>query len=96
VVLCYLAAVSAASQDPAEIADAIPDLTSPSGDQFNWQQLPDAISAAQDGTDIDYEGASGPIDLDANGDASAGFYDIYKYQGGDYRTIDQVAVDTGK
>ena len=36
----------------------------PRGDQYTWEELPEAIEALQNGDDIDYQGASGPIDLD--------------------------------
>ena len=80
-VLCYLAAVAAGSTDGQKMADHLIDITAPGGDQFTWQQLPDAIKALEDGKDIDYTGASGPIDMDVHGDPTAGVFDIYRYSG---------------
>ena len=42
------------------------------------------------GEDFDYVGASGPIDLDANGDPTAGTYDIYQIQGSDYVVLETI------
>ena len=70
--LCYLAAVAAGSTDGQEMADKLIDITAPGGDEFTWQQLPDAIKALENGKDIDYTGASGPIDMDVHGDPTAG------------------------
>ena len=81
-ILCYLAAVSAGSTDGQEMADALVDLTAPGGTEYTWQQLPEMIEALQNGDDIDYTGASGALDLDENGDATAGVYDIYQYTNG--------------
>jgi hypothetical protein len=47
------------------------DNTAPSGTEYSWQELPDAAKALEAGEDINYMGASGPIDMDENGDASA-------------------------
>ena len=81
VVLCYLAAVAAGSTDGTDMAATVRDISAPPGDPFTWEELPDAIKALQNGDDIDYQGASGAIDMDENGDATAGVYDIYEYKG---------------
>ncbi len=78
-VLCYLAAVAAGSTDGQRMADELVDITAPGGDEFSWQQLPDAIKALEDGKDINYTGASGPIDMDVHGDPTAGIFDVYRY-----------------
>lgn len=78
-ILCYLAAVAAGSTDGQEMADKLVDITAPGGEKFSWQQLPDAVKALEDGKDIDYTGASGPIDMDVHGDPSTGVFDVYRY-----------------
>lgn len=92
VVLCYLAAVAAGSTDGQEMADALGDLTGPPGDEYTWEQLPEAIEALQNGDDIDYVGASGPIDLDEAGDATAGVYDLYEFTDGVPEPTDEIEV----
>ena len=77
--LCVLAAVAAGSSDPAAIKDQIQAVASPPGDQFDYTQMKDAIAALQAGDDIDYQGVSGPADLDDNGDPTLGFYETYEY-----------------
>ena len=44
--------------------DELQDVSGPPGEKYTLEQLPEAIKALQDGKDIDYEGAAGPIDLD--------------------------------
>jgi branched-chain amino acid transport system substrate-binding protein len=78
-VLCYLAAVAAGSTDGQKMADKLIDITAPGGEVFTWQQLPEAIKALEDGKDIDYTGASGPIDMDVHGNPTDGVFDIYRY-----------------
>jgi len=91
-ILCYLAAVAAGSTDGADMAEVVQDVSAPEGDQYTWQELPDAIEALQNGDDIDYQGASGAIDMDEAGDATAGVYDIYEFKNGAPEPIDEVTV----
>ncbi len=95
-VLCYLAAVSAGSTDGQDMADALVDLTAPGGTEYTWQQLPEMIEALQNGDDIDYTGAAGAIDMDENGDATAGVYDTYQYKGNELEIIGETPVNTGE
>jgi ABC-type branched-subunit amino acid transport system substrate-binding protein len=92
-VLCYLAAVAAGSTDGQKMADKLIDITAPGGDEFTWQQLPDAIKALENGKDIDYTGASGPIDMDVHGDPTAGVFDVYRYTSGGLEVVDEVSVE---
>jgi ABC-type branched-subunit amino acid transport system substrate-binding protein len=90
VVLCYLAAVAAGSADPEEIAGELRDVTGPPGTKYTFEQLPEAVKALTDGDDIDYEGASGPIDLDDKGDLSRYIYSVIRFQNGKLSTVKQV------
>ena len=91
-ILCYLAAVAAGSTDGVEMAAELPQITAPPGDPYTWEQLPEAIRALQDGADIDYVGASGQIDMDDAGDATAGVYDVYRYKDEMLDVFDEIAV----
>jgi ABC-type branched-subunit amino acid transport system substrate-binding protein len=92
-VLCYLAAVAAGSTDGQQMADHLIDITAPGGEEFSWQQLPDAIKALEDGKDIDYTGASGPIDMDVHGDPTAGVFDVYQYSASGLEVVGEVSVE---
>jgi ABC-type branched-subunit amino acid transport system substrate-binding protein len=92
VILCYLAAVAAGSTDGQAMADEVREISGPPGDAYTWEQLPDAIEALQNGDDIDYQGASGPIDMDEAGDATAGVYDLYEFTGGVPEPVDEIEV----
>ena len=91
-ILCYLAAVAAGSTDGKDMADKLTDVSAPPGTPYSWEQLPEAINALKDGQDIDYQGASGAIDMDAAGDATAGVYDIYEFKGADLGVIGEQPV----
>lgn len=92
VILCYLAAVGAGSTEGTEMADVVRAISSGPGTQYTWEELPEAIEALQNGEDIDYEGASGSIEMDDAGDATAGVYDIFEYTGGELEITDEVPV----
>jgi branched-chain amino acid transport system substrate-binding protein len=92
VVLCYLGAVAAGSSEGEEIAEALPDVTAPGGQKVTFEELPQAIEALEKGQDIDYEGASGPIDWEENGDLSRYIYDISEFKDGKLTKVDTVEV----
>ena len=96
VILCYLAAVAAGGTDGPDMAKELTGLSGPGGDKYTWQQLPDAIKALEDSKDIDYEGASGPIDLNEDGDPTAGVYDEYRFRDGRVEVFSQVPVEPPK
>ena len=92
VILCYLAAVAAGRPDGADMAQELRAVSGPGGKKYTWKQLPDAVKALQDGNDIDYEGASGPIDLDDEGDPTAGVYDLFRFKDGKADVFGEVPV----
>lgn len=96
VILCYLAAVAAGSTNGEAMAPEVTAVSAPPGDAYTWEQLPDAIEALQNGDDIDYQGASGALDLDEAGDATAGVYDVYEYKNGALEIVDEVPVNKGE
>jgi ABC-type branched-subunit amino acid transport system substrate-binding protein len=93
-ILCYLAAVAAGSTDGKDMADKLVDVTAPPGTPYTWEQLPQAIKALQSGQDIDYQGASGGIDMDDAGDATSGVYDVYTFKDGKLDIIGEEPVIT--
>jgi branched-chain amino acid transport system substrate-binding protein len=93
VILCYLAAVAAGSTDGKDMAAELQNVSGPGGDKFTFEQLSDAIKALENGDDIDYEGASGPIDLNDDGEPTAGVYDIFRYKGGKVDIFSELPVE---
>ena len=94
VVLCYLAAVAAGSTDGVKMAQHVRAISAPPGTKYTWEQLPAAIRAVASGDDIDYEGASGPIDMNSAGDAAAGWYDLFRFQDGKIKLFGETQVPT--
>ena len=81
VILCYLAAVAAGSTEGAEMQAVLRDVTNAPGDQYTWEELPDAIEALQNGDDIDYQGVTGDIELDDVGDPESGVFGMFEFKG---------------
>jgi branched-chain amino acid transport system substrate-binding protein len=54
-------------------------VSAPPGDKFTYLELADAITALQDGQDIDFDGVTGPIDFDDNGDPTTATYEVWTY-----------------
>jgi ABC-type branched-subunit amino acid transport system substrate-binding protein len=77
--LCYLAALAAGSPDGRDIAEAMTDVSSSPGDKYTFQDLSGAIRALANGDDIDFDGVTGPLDFDENGDPTAATYEVYRY-----------------
>ena len=80
--LCVLAAVAAGSSDGADIQAQIQNVASAPGDKYDYTNMSDAITALQNGDDIDFDGVSGPLDLDDNGDPTVATYEVFNYKGG--------------
>jgi ABC-type branched-subunit amino acid transport system substrate-binding protein len=79
--LCALAGVAAHSNKPADIAAQVARVSAPPGRKYTFLELPAAIKALASGEDVDYDGVSGPIDLNAHGNSQVGTYDVYRYVG---------------
>lgn len=79
VMLCYLGALAAGSPEGRDIAEQLQAVSGPPGTKYNFTQLPQAVRALADGEDIDFEGVTGPIDFDDNGDPSAATYEAFRY-----------------
>jgi branched-chain amino acid transport system substrate-binding protein len=71
--------------------DLVRDLTRPDGETvLTYEAAVDAVEPGGDPSAVDYQGVSGPIDLDDNGDPR-GFYQVYhvrdhSYEFGDFVT----------
>ncbi|MCI0832709.1 MAG: hypothetical protein J4N72_08705, partial [Chloroflexi bacterium] len=74
------AAAAGTNTDSVAIRDSLRDVANPPGDVYGpgADDVGDAVVAAAAGTDIDYQGASGSVDFDANGDITFGAIEIWQ------------------
>ncbi len=93
VILCYLAAVAAGGTEGTDMAEQLIGVSAPGGTEYTFEQLPQAVEALQNGDDINYTGASGPVDLNEAGDPTAGVYDIFEFRNGTPEEVDEVPIE---
>jgi ABC-type branched-subunit amino acid transport system substrate-binding protein len=87
-VLIALAAYAANSTDGTEIAKYLRQVSGGSGDGEKVTDLAEAFSLLAEGQQIDWDGPSGPITLDENGDPTEATIGIYQY--GDDNTYERI------
>jgi branched-chain amino acid transport system substrate-binding protein len=75
--------------------DDVREIATAPGRKYTWLELDQAIRALESGVDINYEGVSGPIELNEKGDATAGVYDVYRFKDGKLDVTDQIAIPLG-
>lgn len=92
-VIFLLAALVAGSNDPADYMDEINGVTRGGVKCTRYEECAQLVL---DGQDIDYDGASGPLDFIDAGEPSTGTYDIGEYDGqGVFRSMDVVSLSFG-
>ena len=89
--LCFLAAVAAGSDSGGDIASEVRAVSGPPGLQVGPDQLGRAVRVLRAGREVDYQGASGPLDLDPAGDPTVAEFGVYAYRGGRMRTVGAIA-----
>lgn len=77
--LIALAAYAANSTEGTDIAEYLRQVSGGSGDGEKVTTFADAAKLLADGQQVDFDGASGPITLDENGDPTEATIGIYEY-----------------
>jgi ABC-type branched-subunit amino acid transport system substrate-binding protein len=86
--LIALAAYAANSTEGADIAEYLRQVSGGTGDGEKVSSFADAAALLADGEQIDWDGPSGPIGLDENGDPTEATIGIYEY--GDDNTYSRI------
>lgn len=89
-VLTALAMAAAKSTDGEDINAKIPEVANPPGTQVT--NLADGLAALAKGEDINYDGASGPVDLDETGTASSP-YSVQQVTDGKWKQVEFYSAD---
>ena len=87
--LIAYAMIEAQSEDPQQIA-ALLRKVALEGEEINVNEFIHGKTLIEAGTDIDYNGASGPLKLDANGDISSTVINIMIGHSGTFQVIDKI------
>jgi branched-chain amino acid transport system substrate-binding protein len=88
-IIMALAAESAGSTESADIAAAMVGVTQGGTKCDTYASCKTLLD---DGTDIDYDGASGPGEWAPEGEPAAGTYDVWEFRDGEVATLDIVEV----
>ncbi|MDB5101576.1 MAG: hypothetical protein JWM80_5997 [Cyanobacteria bacterium RYN_339] len=80
--LIALAIENGKAATAASIRDNLRKVSGPAGTAFQPDNIAAALAAAKAGTAVNYEGWSGPVDLDEHGDVTSGKYVIWSVKGG--------------
>jgi branched-chain amino acid transport system substrate-binding protein len=89
-ILTALAMVAADSTSGPDINEHITEVSNPPGTQVD--SYADGVKALKAGEDIDYEGASGPVNLDETGSATSP-YSIQQVTDGKWKQVDFYSAD---
>lgn len=83
VMLLALAAEKAGETSGRALRDALQTVSAPPGERIGIgpDEFKRAVQLLRSGQDINYEGASGPIDFDEQGDVTATSYQLWQVQG---------------
>jgi branched-chain amino acid transport system substrate-binding protein len=86
-VVIALAATAAGSDDPADFVAEMIGVTRDGTDCTSFEDCAELLDA---GEDINYNGASGPIEFTEAGEPARGTYEIWEFADGEIVTIDEV------
>lgn len=78
VILTALAIAQGGSADGSTIRDNLRKVANPPGEKVNFLDLKKAFKLIEEGKKIDYEGVSGSVNFDKNGDITGGSYGVWK------------------
>lgn len=84
-----LAQLRAGELSGPAISEQVREVTDPGGELVTPENLAEGLEMAADGDEIEYQGASGEVVFDENGDLEAATYDIFEYHMDGYDVTDQ-------
>jgi len=67
-------------------------VTGSGGEAVGPENLGEGVSLAADGNEINYQGVSGPVEFDDNGDLASAVYNYFRYTENGTENIEQVEV----
>ncbi|WP_407652228.1 ABC transporter substrate-binding protein [Halomicrococcus gelatinilyticus] len=77
--ILILANAAAGENSGPAIKEQMRRIANPGGQDFGPQNFVDAVEAAANGDDINYQGASSVTDFDENGDPASAAYDVWQF-----------------
>ena len=84
-----LAQARAGELDGPQVADAVREVANPGGEVIEPADLAEGLEMAQNGEEIQYQGASSEIVFDENGDLDAATFDIFEFDADGFTVTQQ-------
>ena len=88
--VCLLANAAAGESSGPAIAEQMQAVANPGGEEVTPSTLADGLAMAAEGTEIQYQGASSPVDFDENGDLRAATYEVFQFNEDGYEATDTI------
>ena len=89
-----LASVAGGEIDGPTISENVNAVANPGGEEVTPDNLAEGLEMAANGDEIQYLGASGPVDFDDNGDQQAVTYDIGRYSADGYNVEETIEYES--
>jgi len=96
VAIQILANAAAGENDGTAVKDQMRRIANPDGTEYGPQNFLDAVEAAANGENINYQGASSTTNFNQAGDPASAAYSIWEFQGADTEGTTQVEVQNFK
>jgi branched-chain amino acid transport system substrate-binding protein len=96
VMIAFLAALEARSGDPKVFKNHVQRVTGAPGVKLNFTQLTKAIKLIVAGKKVNFEGVSGPLDLDRRGDPTSETFEVWRVKDGVPVTLKTFKIVAGK
>ncbi|TQQ81451.1 ABC transporter substrate-binding protein [Halonotius roseus] len=88
--VCLLANAAAGENSGPAIAEQMQAVANPGGEEVTPSTLADGLAMAAEGTEIQYQGASSPVNFDENGDLRAATYEVFQFNEDGYEATDTI------
>ena len=85
-----LAQLSADDPSGSALSEQVRAVSDPGGEVVGPSNLADAVEMAADGEEIEYQGASGLVQFDDNGDVTAATYDVFEFDMDGYTVTETI------
>lgn len=85
-----LANAAAGENNGSAIKEEMRNVANSPGTEITADNLAEGLEMAARGEEINYQGASGEITLDENGDVAEGMFELWRFQGGNIEAVEEV------
>lgn len=88
-----LAAAAAGENDPAAIRDNVRSVANGEGETVTADNLVEGVEMAAGGEAVNFQGLSGPVEFDDNGDVGTASYNYFGFADGEIEVLDTIVVE---